>query len=162
LRFVTGSTALVTVTVLVACGSGKPSSTASTGSGALRDVTRTFAGVTCSWPSGTAEGAALCHRVRGGGLAGIESFEFVGVTRRHKYVFYKNQPRRTGEFGPIVDRRISHSETHRGIVCFWTKTSGGGAFCNRADNRGYVVGVGTEVVLVIDQASRVVFLRNQP
>lgn len=126
-------------------------------------VTRTYASVTCTWPSSTSEGSVVCGRSDGTGFAGAVAQRFV-LFRNAKWqvVFFRNQPTRSPGYGPANDPRIFHSETHRGIVCYWSRQGGGAAVCNRADRHGYVLLVGARLVGVANEASNMIFLRNQP
>jgi hypothetical protein len=125
---------------------------------------RTFAGITCVWPSSTTttDGAVVCQRSTGAGFAGVVSLRIVLVkTSQGHVVFFKNQPTHSPGFGPLRDKRIFHSETHRGIICYWTRIGGGAALCNRADRHGYLISVGLHLVTVLNEASKIVFLKNQ-
>jgi hypothetical protein len=55
-------------------------------------------------------------------------------------VFIRNQPEHSSGFGPLNDKRVFHSETNRGTVCYWSRVTGGTALCHRADRHGYVAG----------------------
>jgi len=123
---------------------------------------RTYAGITCLWLASTHYGSVACQRADGAGLVGVVSHPFVAVrTAKGRIVLFKNQPTQSRGFGPVKDKRIFHSETHRGIACYWTRTGGGVALCNRADKHGYVIGVGRRLVMPLNEASKVVFVRNQ-
>lgn len=131
---------------------------------AASDTVRTFAGITCTWPDTTSEGTVICRRADARGLAVVVTKHFVAVRtwRTAKVLFLRNQPDNSPGFAPARDKRIFHSETHRGIVCQWARTAGGTAFCNRADRHGYAAGVSHFQALVISENSKIVFLRNQP
>jgi hypothetical protein len=75
-------------------------------------------------------------------------------------LFVRNQPDHSPGIGPLNDKRIFHSETHRGIVCYWTSTGGGIALCNRADRHGYVAGVSKSAAIVLNEHSKIVFVRS--
>lgn len=123
---------------------------------------RTYARITCTWPANTSDGAVVCERSDGTGLVGVVAQRFVLVkTAKGKVLFFKNQPTHSPGFGPLRDKRVFHSETHRGIICSWSRVGGGAAGCNRADRHGYVVFVGQQLVAVSDEASKFVYLRNQ-
>ncbi len=128
------------------------------------DTTRTYAGITCVWPASTSEGFAYCGRADGVGFLIAVGHQFVFVKRIQstKFVFFRNQPTHSAGFAPFHDKRVFHSETHRGIVCVWSRVGGGTAFCNRADNHGFLGGVSHYQAMVINEASKIVFIRNQP
>jgi hypothetical protein len=131
---------------------------------AAGNTVRTYAGITCSWPSSSSEGTVVCHRANGTGLAvGVAiRFVFVRTWRTGKVLFFRNQPTNSPGYGPLRDKRIFHSETHRGIVCQWSRTAGGTALCNRADRHGYLAAVSHFQVLVGNDRGRIVYVRNQP
>jgi hypothetical protein len=83
-----------------------------------------------------------------------------GRTRNWWFVFVRNQPDHSPGFGRLNDKRIFHSETHRGIVCSWSRTGGGTVLCNRADRHGYVAGVSKSATIVLNEHGKIVFLRN--
>jgi hypothetical protein len=121
----------------------------------------TYAGITCIWPR-AGPGAAVCHLATETGFAVGVARRFVAVRslKTGKEVFVRNQPDYSPGFGPLNDRRTFHSETHRGIVCHWSRTRGGIALCNRADRHGYVAGVSKSAAIVLNEHSKIVFLRN--
>jgi hypothetical protein len=100
-----------------------------------RDVTRTFEGITCTWPANLSEGAAICRLANGDGLATVLAKRLVMVRnfRSRKVVFTRNQPEHSSAYGRSSDKRVTHQETHQGITCYWSGVGGGAAFCNRAD-----------------------------
>ena len=119
-----------------------------------------YAGITCGWPS---DGVALCELATGRGFAVAVARRSVIVFshgRPGKRVFVRNQPDHSPGIGPLNDKRVFHSETHRGIVCTWSRTGGGTALCNRADRHGYVAGVSKSAAIVLNEHSKIVFLRN--
>jgi hypothetical protein len=128
------------------------------------DTVRTYAGITCAWPSSTSEGSVICRRSNGTGfaVAVAERFVAVRVWRNGRVLFFRNQPTHSVGFGSLNDPRIFHRETHRGIICYWSRVARGTAICNRSDNHGYVVAVSGFQVAVSNEKSRVVYLRNQP
>src|SRR5215468_1064116 len=128
----------------------------------VSETAHTDAGITCRWLSATPDGVAICQRATGTGFA-------VGVARRivvvqswktGKRVFVRNQPDHSPGFGPLNNKRIVHSETHRGIVCYWSRTGGGTALCNRVDGHGYIAGVSKSSAIVLNEHGKIVFLRN--
>ena len=128
--------------------------------GAFVSETHTYAGITCGWPS---DGVAFCELATGRGFGVAVGRRFVVVFnhgRPGKRVFVGNQPDHSPGIGPLNDKRIFHSETHRGIVCYWSRTGGGTAFCNRADRHGYVAGVSRSAAIVLNERRKIVFLRN--
>ena len=123
---------------------------------------RTYAGITCTWPSSTRDGAVVCQRSDGTGLVGAVGQRFVIVrTAKGRVLFFRNQPTASPGFGPLHDPRVFHSETHRSITCFWSRVAGELVGCHRADRHAYVVSVGQKIVLVANEASKIVYLRNQ-
>jgi hypothetical protein len=124
-------------------------------------VTRTHNNVTCEWRTELG-GDAVCRRSNGTGYFVVVSQQIVTVQTARKIPFWRNQPRHSVGYGPINDNRITFAETHNGITCAWTSIAGGGAFCNKASRHGYVAGLTQRSVIVSDERSRVVFLRNQP
>jgi hypothetical protein len=130
-----------------------------------RSLSRTYSGITCTWPSVAVGEAVTCRRANATGLAVIVTRRFVMVSRYRsgKVIFIRNQPDNSSlGFGPLNDKRVFHSETHRGIVCYWSRVAGGTALCNREDRHGYVAGVSRLQALVRNEKSKIVFLRNQP
>ena len=130
----------------------------------VRETAHTYAGITCMWPRTTPSGVAICQLASGSGLA-------VGVAKRivivqslktGKRVFVRNQPDHSSGFGQLNDKRTFHSETHRGIVCYWSRTGGGTALCSRADRHGYIAGVSRSAAIVLDEHSKILFLRKHP
>jgi hypothetical protein len=106
----------------------------------------------------------MCRLASGDGLATVLAKRFVMVRNLNsrKVVFTRNQPEHSSAYGRSEDKRVTHHETHQGIVCYWSKVGGGAAFCNRADNRGYSAGLSPVAALVLSDKSKIVFLRNQP
>jgi hypothetical protein len=123
---------------------------------------RTYAGINCTWLGTTLDGGAICQLATGTGFAVAVARRFVGVQSQKtgKRVFVRNQPDQSPGFGPPSDKRIFHSETHRGIGCYWSRTGGGTALCSRADRHGYVAGVSRSAAIVLNEHSKIVFLRN--
>jgi hypothetical protein len=120
----------------------------------------TYAGITCVWPS---DGVAFCELATGRGFGVAVARRFVVVFshgRPGKRVFVRNQPDHSPGIGPLNDKRVFHSETHRGVVCYWSRTGGGIALCNRADRHGYVAGVSKSAAIVLNENSKIVFQRN--
>jgi hypothetical protein len=150
---------LAVASTAVGCGSG-----ASQEEQLTRDVTRTFEGITCTWPANLSEGAAICRLANGAGLATVLAKRLVMVRnfRSRKVVFTRNQPEHSSAYGRSSDKRVTHQETHQGITCYWSGVGGGAAFCNRADERGYSAGLSPVAALVLSDKSKVIFLRNQP
>ena len=128
----------------------------------VSETAHTYAGITCNWPITTPDGVAVCQLATGTGFAVAVARRFVIVQswKTGKRVFVRNQPDHSPGFGPLNDRRIFHSETHRGIVCYWSRTRGGIARCNRADRHGYVAGVSKSAAIVLNEHNKIVFLRN--
>ena len=128
----------------------------------VSETAHTYAGITCKWPSTTPDGVAICQLATGTGfaVAVARRFVIVGSLKTGKRVFVRNQPDHSPGVGPLNDKRILHSETHRGIVCYWSRTGGGTALCNRADRHGYVAGVSKSAAIVLNEHSKIVFLRN--
>jgi hypothetical protein len=128
----------------------------------VSETAHTYAGITCKWPSTTPDGVAICQLATGTGfaVAVARRFVIVGSLKTGKRVFVRNQPDHSPGFGPLNDKRIFHSETHRGIVCYWSRKGGGTALCNRADRHGYVAGVSKSAAIVLNEHSKIVFLRN--
>jgi len=128
----------------------------------VSETAHTYAGITCIWPITTPDGVAICHLATGTGFAAGVSRRFVIVHswKTGKEVFVRNQPDHSPGFGPLNDKRIFHSETHRGIVCYWSRTGGGTALCSRADRHGYFAGVSRSAAIVLNEHSKIVFLRN--
>jgi hypothetical protein len=128
----------------------------------VSETAHTYAGITCNWPITTPDGVAICHLATGTGFAVAVARRFVIVQswKTGKGVFVRNQPDHSPGFGPLNDKRIFHSETHRGIVCYWSRTGGGIVRCNRVDRHGYVAGVSKSAAIVLNEHSKIVFLRN--
>jgi hypothetical protein len=122
--------------------------------------TATYVGITCDWPS---DGGAFCELATGRGFVVAVARRVVIVFshgRPGKRLFVRNQPDHSPGIGPLNDKRIFHSETHRGIVCYWSRTGGGIALCNRADRHGYVAGVSKSAAIVLNEHSKIVFVRS--
>jgi hypothetical protein len=128
----------------------------------VRETAHTYAGITCIWPRTTPAGVAICELATRTGFAVAVARRFVIVQsgKTGKRVFVRNQPDQSPGFRPLNDKRIFHSETHRGIVCYWSRTGGGTALCSRADRHGYVAGVSRSAAIVLNEHSKIVFLRN--
>jgi hypothetical protein len=128
------------------------------------NIARTYAGIQCNWLSNVTQGLVVCRRADRRGYAGGVAQRFVMVTTvaTRRWLFIRNQPRKSPGFAPVNDKRIFHSETHRGISCAWSRLDGGGALCWRADRHGYVVGVSHSHVLVLNEGSQIVYSKNQP
>jgi hypothetical protein len=128
-------------------------------------IVRTYAGITCEWPT-THEGSVICHRVTGAGFAGVVAERFVMVKNpRGRVAFFRNQPTHSPGFGPFDDPRVFHKETHRGVICYWTRIGGGASGCNvggPSGGHGYIVFTGHTLISVSNEASKVVYLKNQP
>ena len=127
------------------------------------DIVRTYAGIRCTWHAPD-EGQVVCFRSDRKGYAGVVAPSFVSVfiVAPEHLVFYRNQPLRPHGYGPLTDKRVFHSESHRGLRCAWSRLSGGVAICNRTDRHGYVLTVAREHVSVANERSQAVFVRNQP
>ena len=124
-------------------------------------IVRTYAGITCTWPKIT--DGVLCHRANGTGYAfGISRHVVLVRNSRGRTVLIRNQPTRSPGFDPLDDPLIFHRETHRGMNCYWSTLNGGGAGCMGTDLHGYTAFVGNDVIRVLNEASKTVFLRNQP
>jgi hypothetical protein len=128
----------------------------------VSESAHTYAGITCKWPSTTPDGVAICQLATGTGfaVAVARRFVIVGSLKTGKRVFVRNQSDHSPGFGPLNNKQIFHSETHRGIVCHWSRTGGGTALCNRADRHGYVAGVSKSAAIVLNEHSKIVFQRN--
>ncbi len=125
--------------------------------------THTYAGIACNWPRTTPDAVAVCQLATGRGFAVVVGRRSVtvfkpGVTATR--LFVRNQPGHSPGFGPLNDKRIFHSETHRGIACNWSRTGGGIALCHRADRHGYVAAVSKSGAIVLNEHSKIVFQRN--
>ena len=128
----------------------------------LSQTARTYAGITCKWLGIPPDGGAVCQLATGTGFAVAVAGRFVtvGSLKTGKRVFVRKQPDHSPGFGPLNDKRIFHSETHRGIVCYWSRTGGGTALCSRADRHGYAAGVSRSGAIVLNEHSKIVFRRN--
>ena len=128
----------------------------------ISELAHTYAGITCRWPRATAEGAAICELETEKGYVVAVDRRFVTVLswKAGKRVFVRRQPDNSPGFGQLNDKRIVHSETHRGIVCYWSRTGGGTALCSRADRHGYVAGVSKSAAIVLNEHRKIVFLRK--
>jgi hypothetical protein len=126
-------------------------------------IVRTFAHVTCVWPAATKDGVVACQRASGTGFVAIVARRFAMVKKSAsgRILFFRNQPMHSAGYSQFNDKRVFHVENHRGISCAWAHTGGGTAVCNRADRHGYVIGISQRFVVVMNEASRAVFLRNQ-
>lgn len=126
------------------------------------ETAHTYAGITCRWPITTPDDVAICQLATETGFAVAVARRFVIVLswKTGKRVFVRNQPDQSPGFGPLNDKRIFHSETHRGIVCYWSREGGGTALCSRADRHGYLAGVSRSAAIVLNEHSKIVFLRN--
>src|SRR5262245_559903 len=125
--------------------------------------THTYAGITCNWPRTTPDGVAVCQLATEKGLGVAVGRRSVIVFRpgiTAKRMFVRNQPGHSPGFGALNDKLIFHSETHRGIACYWSRTGGGIALCNRADRHGYVAEVSKSGAIVLNENSKIVFQRN--
>jgi hypothetical protein len=125
-------------------------------------IRRTFAGITCTWAAYSV--AVACERGSrpDGYLIGL-SPDFVQVrSPKHEIVFFRNHPAKSRGLSGVIDSRIVHRETHRGVACYWTRQDGGGAGCSPADHHGFIAFVGHSSVRVTNEAGRTVFVRNQP
>jgi hypothetical protein len=124
--------------------------------------TETHNGVTCAWRTEMG-GAATCQRSDRIGYIVTVSQSIVLVRNgANKIVFWRNQPAHSPGFGDIHDSRITYTVTSNNVRCFWTRVGGGGAFCNKANNHGYVAGVAHLLASVAQENSKVVFLKSQP
>ena len=143
--------------MVVACAL---TATATAGAGTSR-IVRSYAGITCTWPK-ESDGVA-CQRAKAPGFAfGISRRMVLVRTARGRIEFFESQPTRSPGLGSLNDPTIFHRETHRGITCYWSRLYGGGAGCTPADLNGYAAFVGHNLILVLDEASKTVFRRNQP
>ena len=127
------------------------------------DTVRTYAGIRCAWTGGN-DGQTVCSRSDRKGYAGgiARSYVSVFTVATGRLVFFRDQPLRSRGSGPLTDKRVFHSESHRGITCAWSRHGGGVAICNRSDRHGYVLTVARERVSVANERSQAVFVRNQP
>jgi hypothetical protein len=129
----------------------------------LARIAHTDAGITCNWPREAPDRVAVCQLATERGLGVAVGSRIVVVVRPGmtlKRLFVRNQPDHSPGFGPVRDKRIFHSETHRGIVCNWSRTGGGTALCNRVDRHGYVAGVSKSAAIVLNEHGKIVFRRN--
>jgi hypothetical protein len=129
----------------------------------ISQIAHTDAGITCSWPRTYLAGGAVCRLATERGLGVAVGSRIVVVFRpgiSTLRLFVRNQPDHSGAFAPLNDKRIFHSETHHGIVCSWSRTAGGIVLCNRVDRHGYVAGVSKSAAIVLNEHSKIVFLRN--
>ena len=128
----------------------------------VSQTARTYAGITCKWLGTAPDGGAVCQPATGTGfvVAVARRFVRVGSLKTGKRLFVRNQPDQAPGFRPLNDNRIFHSETHRGIVCYWSRTGGGTALCGRADRHGYVAGVSRSGAIVRNGRNKIVFRRN--
>ena len=127
------------------------------------DIVRTYAGIRCTWTGGT-DSQTVCSLSDRKGYAGAVARSYVSVftVAPERVVFFRDQPLRSRGSGPLTDKRVFHSESHRGITCAWSRHGGGVAICNRSDRHGYVLTVARERVSVANERSQAVFVRNQP
>jgi hypothetical protein len=131
---------------------------------AARDatVTRTHNGVTCTW-RGALGGLAACRRSDRVGYVVIVSQRLVMVeTASAKVRFWRTHPSVSVGHAALNDRRVTVTETHDRITCSWTARDGGGAFCTKANRRGYVAGLTRHRVWAADEGSNLVYLVLQP
>jgi hypothetical protein len=130
----------------------------------VSETAHTYVGITCKWPSTTPDGIAICQLATrtGFAVAVTRRFVSVGSLETGKRVFVRNQPDHSPRFGLLTDKQRFHSETHRGIVCYWSRRGGGTALCNRADKHGYVAGLSKSTAIVLNEHSKIVFRRNHP
>jgi hypothetical protein len=129
----------------------------------VSETAHTYAGITCRWPPiTTPDDVAICQLATETGFAVAVARRFVIVLswKTGKRVFVRNQSDQSPGFGPLNDKRIFHSEAHRGIVCYWSRAGGGTALCSRADRHGYLAGVSRSAAIVLNEHSKIVFLRN--
>jgi hypothetical protein len=128
----------------------------------VSETAHTSAGITCKWPRTTPDGVAICQLATANGLAVAVARRsvIVGSLKTGKRVFVRNQPDHSPGIGSLDDKRIFHSETHRGIVCHWSRTGGGTALCNRADKHGYVAGVSKSAAIVLNEHGKLVYQRS--
>jgi len=118
--------------------------------------------VTCTWHTELG-GSVICEKSNKTGLRVLVSQRLVWVqTRNGKVRFWRNQPSKSPGFKQIHDPRITVTETHNRVTCYWTALNGGGAFCNESSLHGYVAGVSQGLVYVANETSKTVFLANQP
>lgn len=150
---------VVSLACTAGCGSGNKAEESLTS-----DVVRSYAGITCTWPADLSEGAAECRLANGGGFATAVAHRFVIVRNfeTRKIVFTRNQPEDSAGYERSADKRIFHRETHREIACYWSRAGGGAAFCSRADNHGYSVGINPVAALVLTEKGKIAFLKNHP
>jgi hypothetical protein len=126
-------------------------------------LTHTYGGITCLWPRATPDGVAICQLATGTGIGVAVAGRSVVVFtqgRPGKRLFVRNQSVHSPAMAPLNDKRIVHSETHRGIVCYWSKTRGAIAVCNRADRHGYLAGVSKSTAVVLNDQGEIVFQRK--
>jgi hypothetical protein len=139
------------------------SSVGPAGAATKSDIVSTYGGIRCTWQGGD-NSQTVCMRSDGKGYAGgiARSFVSVFTVATGRLAFFRDQSLRSPGYGPLTDKRIFHSESHRGITCAWSRLGGGEAICNRTDWYGYVLRVARELVSVANGRSPAVFIRNQP
>lgn len=127
------------------------------------DIVRTYAEIRCTWTGGDNSQTVCMRSDRKGYASGIaRSFVSVFTVATGRLAFFRDQSLLSPGYGPLTDKRVFHSESHRGIKCAWSRLGGGEAICNRTDRHGYVLRVAREFVSVANGRSQSVFVRNQP
>ena len=152
----------VALAILVTCALAVAASAvaASAVAGTSR-IVRTYMGITCIWPKET--DGVICQRAKATGFAfGISRHMVLVRTAHGRIDFFEAQPTGSPDFGSINDPTIFHRETHRGLICVWSRLHGGQAGCTPAGLDGYAAFVGHKHVLVLDEANKTVFRRKQP
>ena len=125
-------------------------------------ITRTHNHVTCAWRTELG-GSSVCQRAnRTGNIVAMSQSLVMVETSATKILFWRNQPVHSTGYGALTDKRVTFTETHNSVTCFWTALDGGAAFCNKESRHGYVAGLSQRRIFVANEASKIVYLGNQP
>jgi len=143
-------------------GHGKPPGTPGGPKPAKNGDTETRYGLTCTW-SRAAGASVSCGKADGSGLVVDLSRAAAQVTGADGTILFSTpQPKHVRGKGRPPTAGVTFRYSRRGLACDWSTANGGAVLCGTADRRGYAVGVWNTVAVVIDPASKVVFIGKQP
>jgi hypothetical protein len=118
--------------------------------------------LTCTW-SKTGGGSVSCGKADGSGLVVVVSRKAAQVAGADGTVlFTRAQPTRARGRARPPGAGVTFRHSANGLLCEWSTANGGAVLCGTADRRGYAVGVWSTVAVVIDAASKVVYIGKQP
>lgn len=122
----------------------------------------THYGLTCTWGRGSG-GSVSCVKADATGLTVQVSRKLAQVTSADGSVLFASaQPKHSRGRGRPPGVGVTFRHVQSGLVCEWSTANGGAVLCGTNDRRGYAVGVWSTVAVVIDAASKVVYIGKQP